>query len=54
VAKAYNSLTIIDMVDTATYIYYADDDKGTNPSSSPQDKKYIGFYSGPSYTTQPT
>lgn len=53
-AKAYNSLTIIDMVDTATYIYYADDDKGTNPSSSPQDKKYIGFYSGPSYTTQPT
>ena len=42
------------MVDTATYIYYADDDKGTNPSSSPQDKKYIGFYSGPSYTTQPT
>lgn len=42
------------MVDTATYIYYADDDKGANPSSSPQDKKYIGFYSGPSYTTQPT
>ena len=47
-AKAYGSLTILDLLDTATYIYYADDAEGTNPSASPAGKSYIGIYSGPS------
>ena len=45
---AYGSLTITDLIDIATYIYYADDINGTNPSINPNNKKYIGIYSGPS------
>lgn len=44
---AYGSLTITDLIDIATYIYYADDINGTNPSINPNNKKYIGIYSGP-------
>ena len=47
-AKAYGSLTILDLLDTATYIYYADNAEGDNPSASPAGKSYIGIYSGPS------
>lgn len=49
-AKAYGSITITDLLDTATYIYYAE----TNSSDSDdwhieatEDDKYIGIYSGP-------
>lgn len=46
---AQGEITIIDLIDTATYIYYADDAEGTNPSAEPEGKKYIGIYSGPSF-----
>lgn len=42
---AYDSITILDLIDTATYIYYADNTEGENPSVSPEGKKYIGIYS---------
>ena len=45
--RAYGSLTILDLLDNATYIYYADNAEGKNPSASPEGKKYIGIYSGP-------
>lgn len=45
---AYGEITILDFADTATYIYYADDAEGTNPSANPAGKIYIGVYNGPS------
>lgn len=45
---AYNEITLVDLIDPATYIYYADNAEGDNPSVSPDGKKYIGIYSGPS------
>ena len=46
---AYSEITILDLLDNATYIYYADDAEGKNPSASPEGKKYIGIYSGPPF-----
>ena len=43
---AYSEITILDLADIVTYIYYADDIGGTNPSISPAGKKYIGIYNG--------
>lgn len=52
---AYDSITILDLVDTATYIYYAKDEKGTGASSAPEaETKYIGFYSGPPFEGTPS
>ena len=45
---AYGEITILDLSDTATYIYYADDEAGGGVTSTPTaNSKYIGFYSGP-------
>lgn len=53
--KAYGSLTIVDLLDTATYIYYAEDEKGTGATKAPNAKsKYMGIYSGPPFTGNPT
>lgn len=47
---AYSEITILDLIDTATYIYYANDDKGTGVTSAPTStSKYIGIYSGPPF-----
>ena len=50
---AYGEITILDLLDTATYIYYADNAGGANPSANPQGKAYIGIYSGPSLIARP-
>lgn len=45
--KAYGSLTIVDLLDTATYIYYAEDKNGTGVKITPDvNSQYIGIYSG--------
>lgn len=45
---AYGEITILDLSDTATYIYYADNEVGGGVTSTPTtNSKYIGFYSGP-------
>lgn len=45
---AYGEITILDLSDTATYIYYADNEAGGGVTSTPTaNSKYIGFYSGP-------
>jgi hypothetical protein len=47
---AYGELTILDLLDTATYIYYAENNLGAGATSAPNSKsKYIGFYSGPPF-----
>ena len=44
---ARSEITIVDLIDTATYIYYAKDDWGTGATSTPtSDTKYIGIYNG--------
>ena len=44
---ARSEITIVDLIDTATYIYYAKDDQGTGATSTPtSDTKYIGIYNG--------
>lgn len=53
---AYNAITLVDLVDSATYIYYAedyDDTKGAiNVSIAPNaNSKYIGIYNGPSLSS---
>jgi hypothetical protein len=53
---AYNAITLVDLVDSATYIYYAedyDDTKGAiNVSITPNtNSKYIGIYNGPSLSS---
>lgn len=45
---AYGEITILDLLDSATYIYYAENAEGLNPSVSPDGKDYIGIYSGKS------
>jgi hypothetical protein len=41
-------ITIVDLTDTATYIYYAKDDSGSGASVVPAPGLgYIGMYSGP-------
>lgn len=45
---AYSEITILDLIDTATYIYYAKDENGSGATKAPEaDSKYIGIYSGP-------
>ena len=45
---AYSEITILDLIDTATYIYYAKDENGSGAITAPEaDSKYIGIYSGP-------
>lgn len=50
-AVAYGEITILDLLDDATYIYYANDDKGSGASLSPTEKSYIGIYSGSALST---
>lgn len=50
---AYSEITILDLMDTATYIYYADNAEGDNPSANPLGKSYIGIYSGPTLDARP-
>lgn len=46
--QAYGTLTIVDLLDTATYIYYSANEDGTGASTAPDaNTKYIGIYSGP-------
>lgn len=44
----YASLTITDLLDTATYIYYSPNLDGSGATTAPEtNSKYIGIYSGP-------
>lgn len=53
-SKAYGTLTITDLLDTATYLYYAKTSDGAEASSTPsEDLPYIAFYSGPSIIDGP-
>lgn len=46
--QAHGSITIVDLLDTATYIYYSANSNGTGATKAPAaDSKYIGIYSGP-------
>ena len=46
--QAYGTLTIVDLLDTATYIYYSANEDGSGASTAPDaNTKYIGIYSGP-------
>ena len=51
--QAYGTLTIVDLLDTATYIYYADNAEGDNPSATSEGKTYIGIYGGPALSSRP-
>lgn len=45
---AYGEITILDLIDTATYIYYSANEDGTGASTAPDaNTKYIGIYDGP-------
>lgn len=47
---AYDEITLLDIADTATYIYYSENIDGTGASLAPSSTtKYIGIYSGPSF-----
>lgn len=51
---AYGSITILDLLDTATYIYYSANSDGSGATIAPQlNSKYIGIYSGESVGEQP-
>lgn len=50
-AVAYGEITILDLLDDATYIYYSDDSSGSGASLSPTGKSYIGIYNGPALST---
>jgi hypothetical protein len=56
---AASSITILDLLDTATYIYYAEKEDGTGATKAPgaasdSTFKYMGIYSGPPFTEKPT
>ena len=52
---ARGEITIVDLIDTATYIYYSKNADGTNATSAPtSETKYIGIYSGPSLASRPS
>ena len=53
---AYNEITILDLIDTATYIYYSSNSDGAGATSAPtSETKYIGIYNGaPIEGGQPT
>lgn len=45
---AYGEITILDLIDTATYIYYSANEDGSGASTAPDaNTKYIGIYDGP-------
>lgn len=45
---AYGEITISDLIDSATYIYYAEDSQGNGANRYPSNNtEYIGFYNGP-------
>ena len=45
---AYGEITILDLIDTATYIYYSANENGEGATIAPStDSQYIGIYSGP-------
>lgn len=45
---AYSEITILDLIDTATYIYYSENESGSGATTAPTaTTKYIGIYSGP-------
>lgn len=45
---AYSEITILDLIDTATYIYYSANEDGSGATNAPDaNTKYIGIYSGP-------
>jgi hypothetical protein len=45
---ARGEITIVDLVDTATYIYYSENESGSGATTAPNaNTKYIGIYSGP-------
>lgn len=45
---AYSEITILDLIDTATYIYYSENESGSGATIAPTaTTKYIGIYSGP-------
>ena len=47
---AYDEITLLDIADTATYIYYSENIDGTGASLAPSSTTiYIGIYSGPSF-----
>lgn len=49
-----SQITLIDLIDNATYIYYANDENGKGAVSAPNaDTKYIGIYNGPFFEGQP-
>lgn len=51
---AYGEITILDLIDTATYIYYSANEDGTGASIAPDaNTKYIGIYSGPALSSRP-
>ena len=46
-AIAYSEITILDLIDTATYIYYSSNSDGAGATSAPTSAtKYIGIYNG--------
>lgn len=46
-AIAYSEITILDLLDTATYIYYSQNSNGEGATIAPNaDSAYIGIYSG--------
>ena len=51
---AYGEITILDLLDTATYIYYADNAEGDYPSATSEGKTYIGIYGGPALSSRPS
>jgi hypothetical protein len=51
---AYDSITILDLMDNATYIYYSEDNNGTGADRAPTNRsKYIGIYTGPPFDEDP-
>lgn len=47
---AYDEITLLDITDIATYIYYSENIDGTGASLAPSSTtKYIGIYNGPSF-----
>jgi hypothetical protein len=47
-AIAYSEITLLNLTEFVTYIYYAEDNIGTGASRTPTDtSEYIGIYNGP-------
>ena len=53
-AVAYSEITLLNLTDSATYIYYAEDVNGMGASRTPTAaSKYIGIYNGPQLANVP-